>query len=229
MKLNLKNLNKDQFIKIIMIILIALFIALLSWLNTVANMPKTVSVEKYQLSKHTLNLKWTWQPWDLNKEWNAQEMPVLTSAESHQRFIELCEKYNLPADVIWHTENYYWLKEGTLLCLSIAETSGWKKWYWVEGCWNYWNIGNDDRWNRRCYPNAWAWFAAIGQTLNNDYLKNNQTIACLNWAGDCIEPNASSKRYSTWKSWNWQRNVIACFYSIYQTPINPQTFNLHNR
>ena len=35
-----------------MIILIALFIALLSWLNTVATMPKTVKVERYELSKH---------------------------------------------------------------------------------------------------------------------------------------------------------------------------------
>jgi hypothetical protein len=65
--------------------------------------------------------------------------------------------------------------------------------------------------------------------LNNDYLRNNQTIACLNWAWECIEPNANGKRYSTGKSWNRQRNLIACFYSIYQTPINPQTFNLHVR
>jgi hypothetical protein len=34
-------------------------------------------------------------------------MPPLTSEESHQRFIELAEKYDLPADVIWHTENFY--------------------------------------------------------------------------------------------------------------------------
>jgi hypothetical protein len=60
-------------------------------------------------------------------------------------------------------------------------------------------------------------------------LRNNQTIACLNWAWDCIEPNASWKRYSTWKSWNRQRNMIWCFYTIYQQKINPQTFNLHQR
>lgn len=230
MKLNLTNLTKDQFTKIIIISLIVLFIALISSLNTAANMPKMVEREKPQITKTPITLSHTRQPWDLNDKWNAQEMPVLTSAESHQRFIELCEKYNLPADVIWHTENYYWLKEWTILCISIAETSWGKPWtYWEPWCWNYGNVGNNDRGHRRCFANQWAWLAAIGQTLNNDNLGNNQTIACLNGAGDCIEPNASSKRYSTWRSWNRQRNLIGCFYSIYQTPIDPQTFNLHNR
>lgn len=169
------------------------------------------------------------EPGDLNLSWDAQEMPVLIETESHQRFIELANKYNLPADLIWHTENYYWLKEWTILCLAITETSGGKKWYWVEGCWNYGNVANNDRGNRRCFANQWAGLAAIGQTLNNDMLRNNQTIACLNGAWDCIEPNASGYRYATSKSWNRQRNMIGCFYSIYQEKINPQTFNLHDR
>lgn len=224
---------KDKLTKIIICIMIALLIALLSWLNTAATMPKTVSVEKYQLQKHELRLsqaKQEWYPWELNSEWNAQEMPVLTSTESHQRFIELANKYWLPADVIWETENFYGLKEWTILCISIAETSWGKNGYWKPWCYNYWNVWNtDDPNNRRCFANQWAWLAAIWQTLNNSLLRNNQTIACLNWAGDCIEPNANWKRYSTWKSWNWQRNMIGCFYTIYQTKINPQTFNLHDR
>ena len=226
-------MQKEKLTKIIICIIIALIIALISWLNTAANMPKTVKTEKYEFKKHELNLlqsKKEWYPWELNKEWNAQEMPVLTSTESHQRFKELCEKYNLPANVIWETENYYWLKEWTILCIAIAETSWWKNGYGKPWCRNYGNVGNtDDPNNRRCFPNQWAWLAAIGQTLNNDNLKNNQTLACLNWAWDCIEPNASWKRYSTWKSWNRQRNMIWCFYTIYQQKINPQTFNLHQR
>ena len=224
---------KEKTTKILIWIIIVLFIALLSSLNTAANMPKTVKVEKYQLQKHELKLsqaKQEWYPWELNKEWNAQEMPVLTSTESHQRFIELANKYWLPADVIWETENFYGLKEWTILCISIAETSWGKNGYWKPWCYNYWNVWNtDDPNNRRCFANQWAWLAAIWQTLNNSLLRNNQTIACLNWAWDCIEPNANWKRYSTWKSWNWQRNMIWCFYTIYQTKINPQTFNLHQR
>lgn len=169
------------------------------------------------------------EPGVLNEEENAQEMPVLTESESHQRFIELANKYNLPADLIWHTENYYWLKEWTILCIAITETSWGAKWYWKEGCWNYGNVGNNDRHDRRCFANQWAWLAAIWQTLNNDYLKNNQTIACLHWAWECIEPNASQSRYATSKSWNRGRNMVGCFYSIYQEKINQQTFNLHER
>ena len=171
-----------------------------------------------------------WQPWDLNEEWNAQEMPALNEAESHQRFIELANKYNLPASLIWETENYYWLKEWTILCVAITETSWWKKWTYGEPwCWNYGNVGNNDRGNRRCFANQWAWLAAIGQTLNNANLGNNKTIACLHGAWDCIEPGASWSRYATSESGNWGRNMTSCFYSIYQEKINPQTFNLHDR
>lgn len=170
-----------------------------------------------------------WHPWDLNEAKDAQEMPVLTETESHQRFIELCEKYNLPADVIWHTENYYWLKEGTVLCIAITETSGWTKWYGREWCWNYGNVGNNDWGNRKCFANQWAWLAAIGQTLNNNNLRNNKTIACLHWAWNCIEPDASGYRYATSQSWNWWRNMVWCFYAIYGQKINQSTFNLHER
>lgn len=230
-----KKERKEKLTKIIICVLIALVIALLSWLNTAQRMEFKDEViieeveEEVEETEEVENVE-EWYPWELNQSWNAQEMPVLTSTESHQRFIELCEKYNLPADIIWHTENYYGLKEGTILCVSIAETSWGKPWtYWEPWCWNYWNVGNNDRGHRRCFPNQWAWLAAIWQTLKNDNLKNNQTISCLNWAWECIEPNATWKRYSTWKSWNRERNVIWCFYSIYQEKINPKTFNLHQR
>lgn len=209
----------------------AIILFIIMFIN-LATTDKTVKISKPELSRKEIKLSKSvreWYPWELNSSWDAQEMPVLTSTESHQRFIELCEKYDLPADVIWHTENYYWLKEGTILCIAIAETSGGKKWYWVPWCWNYWNVWNNDAWDRHCFPNQWAWLAAIGRTLNNSLLGNNKTISCLNWAWECIEPNASWKRYSTGKSWNWQRNMIWCFYTIYQTKINPQTFNLHQR
>ena len=211
-----------------MIIAYCLMIFPLLW----GNNKGVVKIEKYIPSKHDINLlhsKKEWHPWDLNQAKDAQEMPVLTATESHQRFIELCEKYNLPADVIWETENYYGLKEGTILCIAITETSGGTKWYGRPWCWNYWNVGNNDRMDRRCFPNQWAWLAAIGQTLNNDYLRNNKTIACLHWAWNCTEPHASWSRYATSESGKWGRNMVWCFYSIYWELINQSTFNLHER
>lgn len=222
-KLNSLKTFKDRWVFICIGMIIALFAMLLPlcW-------GKSEVEEVEELKEMIDNSEWT--PWDLNEEWNAQEMPILIETESHQRFIELAEKYNLPADLIWHTENYYGLKEGTILCVAITETSGGKKWYGVEWCWNYWNVWNTDNPNnRRCFANQWAWLAAIGQTLNNEYLRNNQTIACLHWAWNCIEPNASSKRYATSPSGNRWRNMVWCFYTIYQEKINQQTFNLHDR
>ena len=220
---NLLNKENKQKIKskserIIIAILIILFIALISAFNSVSTTEEVENVEEKER-----------EAGDLNEEWNAQEMPILTESESHQRFIELCEKYNLPADVIWHTENFYWLKEGTILCIAIAETSGWKNGWGKPWCWNYWNVWNNDWGDRHCFPNQWAWLAAIWKTLNNSLLWPNKTISCLNWAGNCVEPYATWYRYSTGKSWNWERNMIACFHSIYKTQIDPTTFNIHNR
>jgi len=224
-ELNSYKTFKDNWILVICGIIIALFGMLLP-LSRWASYSEEEKVEELT----EIESSEEWYPWELNQSWDAQEMPVLIASESHQRFVELCEKYNLPADIIWHTENYYWLKEGTILCVAITETSGGKKWYGVEWCWNYGNVGNTDNpKNRRCFANQWAWLAAIWATLNNDYLKNNQTIACLHGAWNCTEPNASSKRYATSPSGNRWRNMVWCFYSIYQERINQSTFNLHQR
>ena len=230
MQLNSYKNYKDKWLLVViwMIVAYCLMLFPLFW----GQNKEMVTVEKYIPSKHDIKIsqsKKEWQPWDLNQAKDAQEMPVLIETESHQRFIELCERYNLPADVIWNTENYYGLKEGTILCIAITETSWWAKWYWREWCWNYWNVGNNDGGDRHCFPNQWAGLAAIGKTLNNNMLKNNQTIACLHWAGNCIEANASGYRYATSQSWNWWRNMVACFYSIYWELINQSTFNLHER
>lgn len=218
-KLNSFKTFKDNGILVICWMIIALFGMLLplSWGASYNEIEEIEELEKER------------EPGDLNEEENAQEMPVLIWTESHQRFVELCEKYNLPADVIRHTENYYGLKEWTILCIAITETSWGKKGYGKDWCRNYGNVGNNDGGNRRCFANQGQWLAAIGQTLNNQNLKNNQTISCLNGAWECIEPNASGYRYATSKSWNRERNMIGCFYTIYQEKINPKTFNLHER
>ena len=222
-KLNSLKTFKDNWVLVICGMIIALFGMLLpmSWGASYSEVEEKAELEE-EIEKER-------EPWDLNEAQDAQEMPILTETESHKRFIELCEKYNLPADIIWETENYYWLKEWTILCIAITETSWGTKWWWKPWCWNYGNVGNNDWGNRRCFPNQWAWLAAIWQTLNNDNLRNNQTIACLHWAWNCIEPNATGKRYATSESGNRWRNMVWCFYSIYWELINQSTFNLHER
>ena len=222
-KLNSLKTFKDNWVLVICGMIIALFGMLLpmSWWASYSEVEEKAELEE-EIEKER-------EPWDLNEAQDAQEMPILTETESHKRFIELCEKYNLPADIIWETENYYWLKEWTILCIAITETSWGTKWWWKPWCWNYGNVGNNDWGNRRCFANQWAWLAAIWQTLNNDNLRNNQTIACLHGAWNCIEPNATGKRYATSESGNRWRNMVWCFYSIYWELINQSTFNLHER
>ena len=224
MQLNSYKTYKDKGLLVVIGMIVAYCLMLFPLLWCSGNDTEEVEViEEIENSEER-------QPGDLNEEQNAQEMPVLIETESHKRFVELAEKYNLPADVIRHTENYYGLKEGTILCIAITETSWGTKWWWRDWCWNYWNVGNTDNPNnRRCFANQGQWLAAIWATLNNDMLRNNQTIACLHGAGNCTEPNASGYRYATSQSWNWWRNMVACFYSIYGELINQSTFNLHER
>ena len=136
---------------------------------------------------------------------------------------ELANRYDLDWNILSSIDEKYWLKEWTTLCIAIAETWWWKKWRWRPWCWNYWNV-----W-KKCFNSSQEWLEAIWKTLNNKYLKNNQTIWCLSAAWECILPKASKSRYAMDKSWNRQKNIIGCFYKIYKTKINPKTFNLHER
>lgn len=136
---------------------------------------------------------------------------------------ELAKRYNLDWNILSNIDKKYGLKEWTTLCIAITETWWWKKWRWRPWCWNYWNV-----W-KKCFNSSQEWLEAIWKTLNNKYLRNNQTIWCLSLAWECILPKASKSRYAMDDSWNRQKNMIGCFYKLYKTKINPKTFNLHER
>jgi hypothetical protein len=115
-----------------------------------------------------------------------------------------------------------------VLCLIIAETSGWKSWYWKNGCWNYWNVGNNDRWNRRCYSSEYEWLAAVGRALSNKYLWRIQTLWCLSNAGSCTWWEDFNSRYAT-SNWNWERTMLNCLNTVYADElweIDPKRFNV---
>lgn len=142
---------------------------------------------------------------------------------SSTRLNELAKRYDLDWNILSSIDEKYWIKEWTTLCIAIAETWWWKKWRWRPWCWNYWNV-----W-KKCFNSSQEWLEAIWKTLNNKYLKNNKTIWCLSLAWECTLPKASKSRYAMDDSWNRQKNIVSCFYQIYQTKINPKTFNLHER
>lgn len=168
------------------------------------------------------------EPWMLTESWDSQLMPEIESKTSHDRFKELSWKYWINPSTLWEVENKYNLREWMVLCLVIAETSWWKAWYWKKGCWNYWNVGNNDRWDRRCYSSEYEWLSAVGRALSNKYLWRIQTLWCLSNAGSCTWREDFNSRYAT-SNWNWERTMLNCLNSIYSEElgqIDPTRFNV---
>lgn len=161
------------------------------------------------------------EPWMLNESWDAQVMPEIVATEEHERFKELASAYWLDAGTIWNVENHYWIKEGVILCITVAETSWGNRWAWGKNIWSVWS---NDRWDRPTYALMEAGLEAIGKTLTNRYLGKIQTLGCLSNAGSCQWWDDNWKRYAT-SNWNRQRNMVACLSTIYWK-INPATFSI---
>ena len=164
------------------------------------------------------------EPWMLNESWDAQVMPNIVADTEHDKFKKMCEAYWLDASMIWNVENHYWIKEGVVLCITVAETSWGKRWAWGK---NIGSVGSNDRWDRPTYALMEAWLEDIGKTLTNRYLWSKQTLWCLSNAWHCTESRDNGKRYATSTS-SREKNMVACLSKIYW-PIDPSTFNIRNR
>lgn len=169
------------------------------------------------------NKTW-WYPGKLDDTQSHQEMPELTGSTSHERFKEMAYAYGLDPKTIWNVEEHYHLTEWVILCITIAETSGWNRW---AGWKNIGSVWSNDRWDRPTYALMEAGLEAIGKTLNNQYLWSHTTLWCLSNAGSCREPNDNWKRYAT-STQSREANMTACLSDIYE-PINPETFLIRNR
>lgn len=164
----------------------------------------------------------TWYPWVLSDDWTHQQLPELDIHPmqdwSHARFKALANEYKLDPSLIWKYENKYHLTEWMILCIAIAETSWGKR---GAGINNIGNVGNTDS-NPRWQSYNWLEESldAIGRVLNNQYLWNTQTLACLSNAWDCQSRDNNWKRYAT-SDGKWQRNMVNCLSTIYMVDINP--------
>lgn len=161
------------------------------------------------------------EPGQLNASGDAQQMPNIVADTSHERFKKLCEAYWLDASKIREVENHYWIKEGVVVCITVAETSWGKAWYGKN---NPWNVGNNDRGDRVRYALMETWLEKIAQTLNNRYLGKIQTLGCLSNAGNCQSWDNYWHRYAT-SNGNWERNMVWCLSTIYGS-INPRVFSI---
>lgn len=159
-----------------------------------------------------------WYPWELSDDWTHQELPSIEWDESHERFKSLANRYWLDAWMIWKYEHKWNLTEWVILCIAISETSWWKRWAWEN---NIWNVGNTDS-NPRGAEFSWVEESLdmIWQTLNNKFLWTTETLGCLSNWWSCLDKYDKGKRYAT-SNGNWERNMVNCLETIYQTEINP--------
>ena len=129
------------------------------------------------------------EPWMVS--WNQQVMPNVVDT-SHERFKEMCNAYWLDASTIWNVENHYGIKEWVILCITVAETSGWHNWAWGK---NIGSVGSNDRWDRPTYALMEAWLEDIWKTLNNRYLGIFKRYCLSNW-GLIVHWDDNGKRYN---------------------------------
>lgn len=211
-KLNSLKTYRDKWLRTVIGCVAALSLFTIWALSTVENGVKA------EMNENQYNVVYSeaWYPWKLNAEWTSQEMPEVKWTDSHQRFKELCQAYWLDASKIWELENKYNLREGVLLAILIAETSWGHNWEYVdEGCYNLWNVWNNDSWDRVCFEWKWESIEQVAMTLNNRYLWNVLTLGCLSNAWSCVRYFDSWKRYAT-SNGNWERNMLNVLNTIYE-------------
>lgn len=162
-----------------------------------------------------------WTPWQLTESGDHQEMPPVEWETEHEKFKSLASSYGLDASQIRAVENHYGIKEWVILCITVAETSWWNRWY---GGKNIGSVGSNDRGDRPTYALMESWLEDIGKTLNNRYLWSKKTLGCLSNAGSCNESNDNGKRYATSDS-SRQKNMVACLSTIYGN-VDASTFTI---
>lgn len=172
-----------------------------------------------EISKPVEETEWT--PWQLTASGDHQEMPPVEWSTEHEKFKNLAEKYWLDASQIWTVENHYWIREWVILCITVAETSGWNRWY---GGKNIGSVGSNDRGDRPTFALMESGLEAIWKTLSNQYLWSKKTLGCLSNAGSCKESNDNGKRYATSES-SWEKNMVACLSTIYWS-VDASTFTI---
>ncbi len=106
--------------------------------------------------------------------------------------------------------NKTWIDVDVGICIAYAES-------WLgnnmASKWNIWNVGNNDRWDRRWYDWPRKWVEGIFNALNNRYLSGYYTIDKLSRYGNKTGAIYSSSNY------NWYKNVIKCLIMIKWTPV----------
>jgi len=189
-----------------------IIVTLLFWYSVMAdwsgNSKTSTPDEEIISSKPT---KW----WRLNSEWKSQKYTELEWEWRDNRAIELLTKYwhswEAIRDTFIHTARVHRIYPEVLLCITYADTSIGKH---LKTPYNWWNVWNNDRWDKVSYINIEQGINAMGWVLNWTYLKWKNVI----WDLSPYEWGASPF-YATSPE-NWEINVLNCLGMIHDKKID---------
>lgn len=144
-----------------------------------------------------------------NSDWYSKPLPNIQWSQVKERLSSFLGKY-------WHSINdryddTHWVLPEVIVCIARADS-----WLWgaLKSANNYWNVGNNDRWDVIHYKTKKDWIKAIYNVLNNRYLGKKKTIGELSygWWG-------KAPVYATSGS-SWNVNVLNCLSLVYGHKVN---------
>jgi hypothetical protein len=150
-----------------------------------------------------------------NAEGRAKKQPKLitknNSVESRtETYLKLFNQDYKEWSIVWVNR---WVKTEVLVCIARADTH---LGYAMKSENNFWNVGNNDRWDTVSYNSRLSGIMAIWAALSNKYLWKKETIGDLSYAWgckiDCWKVYASSND-------NRQNNVLNCLSNIHMKKI----------
>ena len=154
--------------------------------------------------------------WRVNSNWFAQEHIKLKGNDIKERTADLLKIHWLTPEIWFEVADKYNIKYWVMECIAKADSSLWKQ---LKTKYNYWNVGNNDRWNKVDFNSEREWVEAIWRVLNNRYLWNIYTIGYLSWWGRKViwaKPCTNSNEYCYATSLNnWNVNILNCLSNIY--------------
>ena len=113
---------------------------------------------------------------------------------------------------MWAETSLAWGIDPTfIMCIGLAESWLWRNLTTLN---NVWNVGNNDRGDRRDFSSPRAWVAAMVSTFNNRFLWNYSSMALLSWwwrAQIWARPCSDAWEYCYASDLvNWHNNMLTC-------------------
>ena len=169
----------------------------------IVNKIKKKEVKK-ELSREVRLMSWNF--WRVNPEWKSQNYFHLNWRNPIERTNDLLRKFWQENNPWLKIEDEYKVKRWILVCIAKADTSLWKE---LKTKNNFWNVWNNDNWDKVHISTPKKWIEAIWQTLNNKYLWYKQSIWSLSSGWGWTDPIYATSPH------NWNNNVINCLRLIY--------------